>query len=190
VRLRPLATAALAGLCATVVCACASTLQDQPIPHNILEGMVQAPFPVYWLGRSFQGMSIAEATHDPSDAFNIQYGNCLVGGEGGCVPPLRVVTSPDNSFLPVGSTPTRTTRIRGARALLADEGKTIVIPTAGVVVEVYDRSAPQALAAAQTLVPINAVGTPGSPLPAALPNTGFGETPLPSQLPAPLKPVG
>jgi len=190
VSVRRLAAVALTGLCASVLCACASTLQDQPIPHNILEGMVQAPFPVYWLGRSFQGIAIAEATHDPSDAFSIQYGNCLVGGEGGCVPPLRVVTSPDNSFLPVGSTPTHTTRVRGVRALLADEGKTIVIATAGVVVEVSATSAAQALAAARTLVSINGVGTPESPLPAALPNTSFGETPLPSQLPAPLKPVG
>jgi hypothetical protein len=190
VSVRRLAAVVLAGVCASALGACASTLQDQPIPHNILEGFVQAPFPVYWLGRSFQGMAIGEATHDPSDAYSIQYGNCLVGGEGGCVPPLRVVTSPDNSFLPVGSTPTRSTRIRGVRALLANEGRAIVIATAGVVVDIYATKGAQALAAARMLVPINGVGTPEAPLPAALPNTGFGETPLPSQVPPPLKPIG
>src|SRR5271169_1577263 len=93
---------ALTAVCALSLCACAGTLQDRPIPHNILEGLVAAPFPVYWLGRSFHGMAISEATHDPSASFSVQYGNCLEGGEGGCVPPVRVVTSPDNSFLPGG----------------------------------------------------------------------------------------
>jgi hypothetical protein len=180
----------LAALCATTLCACAGTLQDRPIPHNILEGLIQAPFPVFWLGRSFQGMPVSEATHDPSDSFSVQYGDCLEGGEGGCIPPLRVVTSPDNGFLPGGSAPARTTRIRGVAALLAQGGKTIVIATAGVVVDVYAIKAAMAQAAARTLVPINAVGAPEAPLPAALPNTGFGETPLPSQVPPPLRSLG
>jgi hypothetical protein len=185
-----LAAVSLAALCALTLCACAGTLQDRPIPHNILEGLIQAPFPVYWLGRSFQGMPIGEATHDPSDAVSVQYGNCLEGGEGGCIPPVRVVTSPDNSFLPGGSTPMRTVRIRGVAAQLAQGGRTIVLATAGVVVDVYAIDAQMAQAAARTLVPINAVGSPEAPLPAALANTGFGEMPLPSQLPPPLRPLG
>ena len=102
--------------------------------------------------------------------------------------PIEVVTSPDNSFLPGGSTPTRTKRIRGVDAVLARAGRTIVLPTAGVVVDIYATSARSAAAAARTAVPINEVGSPGAPLPPALPNTGFGETPLPSQLPPPLHP--
>ena len=42
-------------------------------------------------------------------------------------------------------------------------------------------------AAAHTIVPINQVGEPGAPLPARLPDTGFGSTPLPSQVPSPLR---
>jgi hypothetical protein len=185
-----LCASAAAVACAVALCSCANTLQNRPIPHNILEGVIEAPFPVYWLGRSFEGMAISEAVHDPSGAYTVQYGNCLAGGQGSCVPPLRVVTSPDNSFLPGGATPTIKTRIRGVGALLAQAGATIILASGGVVVDVYATNARAAAAAARTLVPINALGAPEARLPAARPNTGFGETPLPAQVPAPLRPLG
>jgi len=187
---RTLCASVAAATCALALCSCSNTLQDRPIPHNILEGLIEAPFPVYWLGGSFDGMAISEAEHDPSGAYSVQYGNCLAGGQGTCVPPLRVVTSPDNSFLPGGATPRTRTRIRGIQALLAQGGETIVMASGGVVVDVYATNARTAAAAARTLVPINARGAPEASLPAALPNTGFGETPLPSQVPAPLRPLG
>jgi hypothetical protein len=166
---------------------CGDTLQDRPIAHNTLEGLIVAPYPVYWLGRSFNGLRITEASHDPGGAFDVQYGDCVVGGQSTCVPPLRVVTSPDNSFVPGGSTPRRAVTVRGVRALAAQRGATIEIPTGGVVVGIYADSAALAAAAARTAVPINEVGAPGAPLPARLPNTGFGSTPLPSQTPSPLR---
>jgi hypothetical protein len=167
---------------------CGDTLQDRPIPHNTLETLLVAPYPVYWLGRSFHGMEITEATHDPGGAFTVQYGDCVEGGQSTCVPPLRVVTSPDNSFVAGGPTPARTAQLRGVEAVIARKGQTIEIPTGGVVVGVYAAdSARLAAAAAQTLVPINDLGTPGAQLPARLPDTGFGSTPLPSQVPSPLR---
>jgi len=178
-----------AALCALALSSCTNTVQDQPIPHNILEGLIQAPFPVYWLGGSFRGMAISEATHDPSGSYSIQYGNCLVGGQGACVPPLRVITSPDNSFLPGGSTPGTSTRIRGVGARVAQAQTTIVLATDGVVVDVYAVNARTAAAAVRTIVPINAPGAPEAPLPAALPNTGFNDRPLPTQAPLPLHPL-
>jgi len=184
---RALAAFPLAVLCALSLCSCANTLQDKPIPHNLLEYLILAPFPVYWLGGSFHGLAISEVTHDPSDAFTVQYGNCLQGGEGNCVPPLRVITSPDNSFLPGGSSTGSATRIRGVPAELSNAGKTIVLATDGVVVDVYAESALLAAASARTLVPINAAGAPEAPLPAPLADTGFGETPLPGQVPPPLR---
>jgi len=174
----------LAGLCAVALGACGDTLQEQPISQGVLEGLVMAPFPVYWLGGSFQGMAITDATHDPSGALSVQYGNCLQGGQATCVPPLRVVTSPDNSFLPGGSTPTQARPIRGIAAVVAQGGRTIVLGTAGVVVDIYAKDPRLARAAAQTMVPINEVGAPEAPLPARLPNTGFGDTPLSSQVPS------
>jgi hypothetical protein len=179
-----------AALCAGALSSCASTLQDHPIPHNLLEYMVETPYPVYWLGASFQGMSVSEAGHDPSDAWTVDYGDCLEGGEGSCIPPLRIVTSPDNSFLPGGLSPTRETHVRGVRAVLAQGGKTIALATGTVVIDIYAPNPRTALAAARTAVPINAVGQPQAPLPAALPNSGFDEMPLPSQIPSPLRPLG
>ena len=187
--MRRLLACPLAALCALALTACANTLQSQPIPHNILEGLIAAPFPVYWLGGSFEGLAVSEAAHDPSGAYTVQYGDCLQGGQGSCVTALRVVTSPDNSFLPGGAAPQRAARIRGSAAVLAQGGATIVIPTGPVVVDIYATSARTAAAAARTLAPINEPGAPGAPLPSALPNTGFGEAPLASQLPRPLHPV-
>jgi hypothetical protein len=180
--LAPLAALVLA----VAIAGCGDTLQDQPVAHNTLEGLLVAPYPVYWLGNSFQRMQITEVTHDPGGAFAVNYGDCVQGGEGTCVPPLRVVTSPDNSFVAGGATPQRSAPVRGAQAVFAQRGHTIEIATAGVVVGVYADNAKLAAAAAQTLAPINDVGSPGEPLPARLPDTGFGSTPLPSQVPSPL----
>jgi hypothetical protein len=180
-------TAASLGLCAIALGACGNTLQDQPIPHNTLETLLVAPYPVYWLGRSFRGLRVSEASHDPSGAFTVQYGDCVEGGQSTCVPPVRVVTSPDNSFVAGGEAPRRTVSVRGLSAIVAQNGRTIEIPTAGVVVGIYADSPGLAATAAHTAVPINEASTPGAPLPARLPNTGFGATPLPSQLPSPVR---
>jgi hypothetical protein len=175
----------LALLCAASLGGCGDTLQVQPIPHNILEGLIVSPRPVFWLGASFRGLAVTDAVHDPSGAYAVQYGNCLEGGGGTCVPPLRVVTSPDNSFVPGAAQSSQgSVRLRGVEAVIAQGGRTIEISTGGVVVDIYARSATLAAAAAQTAVPINGIGTPGGPLAVRQPDTGFGETPLPSQAPS------
>ncbi|HYM55170.1 MAG TPA: hypothetical protein VES97_07385 [Solirubrobacteraceae bacterium] len=184
-----LAAPLLAAVCAAALAGCGDTLQDQPIPHNLLENLIGAPDPVYWLGGSFQGLAVTEATHDPSGAFSVQYGDCLEGGQSSCVPPLRVVSTPDNSFLPTGSSSHAAIEVRGVAAVVASGGRAIEIPTGGVVVDIYARDPRLADAAAQTIVPINGVGSPQAPLPARLPDTGFGEAPLPSQIPSPLRAI-
>ncbi len=182
------ALAALGALCAVALGACGDTVQDQAIGHNVLETTMLARYPVYWAGGSFQGHAITEVAQDPGGATSIQYGDCLQGGQGTCVPPLRVVTSPDNSFLPGGAfAPRRAASVRGVPAVLAQGGDTVEIPTGPVVVDIYAQSPHLAAAAAQTIVPINAVSEPQAPLPARLPDTGFADTPLPSQMPSPLR---
>ena len=174
------------GLCTLTLAACGDTLQDQPISHTTLESLLLARYPVYWLGDSFQHMAITEASEDPSGAFTVQYGDCAEGGQNTCVPRLRVITSPDNSFIPFGSRPHRAIRIRGVTGVAAQGGDTIELPTAGVVVGIYADSPNLARAAAETTVPINDIGAPATSLPAPLPDTGFAEQPLPDQTPAPL----
>jgi hypothetical protein len=183
---QPAALLAIA-ICALALGACGDTLQEQPISHKALESLLLAPYPVYWLGGSFQGMAITEASQDPSGAFAVQYGNCAEGGQNTCIPRLRVVTSPDNSFIPAGSQPHRPIRIRGVTGLAAQGEETIELPTAGVVVGIYANNPHLARAAAETTVPINDVGEPAALLPSPLPDTGFGEQPLPGQTPTPLR---
>jgi hypothetical protein len=185
-RNRPLALLAL-GLCAVILGGCGNTLQDEPISHTTLESLVLAPFPVYWLGGSFRRMAITEASEDPSGAFTIQYGDCAAGGQNSCIARLRVVTSPDNSFIAAGSQPHRAIAVRGVPGVAAQGDETLELPTAGVVVDIYADNPKLARAAAETAVPINEVGAPGAPLPAPLPNTGFGERPLPGQAPTLLR---
>jgi hypothetical protein len=178
-------------LCALCLGACGDTIQDQPVPHNSLESMLLAPYPVYWLGGTFRGLQITEASHDPSGSFTVQYGDCLEGGQSTCVPPLKVITSPDNGFVPgEGSHTSRASTLRGVRGYLAARGNAISIATGGVILNVYAHTPALARAAAQTAVPINYPGTPGAPLVPPLPDTGYGERPLPSQTPSPLRAVG
>jgi hypothetical protein len=177
------------GACALALSSCGDTLQDRPIPHNSLESLVVAPYPVYWLGRSFEGLRITEATHDPSGAFTVQYGDCITGGQYTCVPPLRVVTSPDNSFIPRGSTAGSWGHLRGVRTFFARRGRVIELATGPVVVGIYAARARLAGAAGEGLVPINFPAAPGAPLPPRLPDTGFALRPLPSQIPSALKAV-
>jgi hypothetical protein len=181
-----LAALFMLGLCTLTIGACGNTLQDQPISHTTLESLLLAPYPVYWLGGSFQHMAITEASEDPSGAFTVQYGDCAEGGQNTCVPRLRVITSPDNSFIPSGSRPHRTIHIRGVTGVAAQGDDTIELPTAGVVVGIYANSPNLARTAAETAVPINDIGAPATSLPAPLPDTGFAEQPLPGQTPPPL----
>jgi hypothetical protein len=181
----------LAALCALAVAiaGCGNTLQDKPVPHNTLEGMIVTQFPVYWLGASFHGLAIIEASHDPSGGFSIQYGDCLQGGQSTCVTPLRIITSPNNSFVPGGTSPGRVIPVRGVFARFAQKGRTIMIPAGRVVVDIYASDARIARAAAEAAVPINEPAFPYSPLPAPAPDTAYSEKPLPDQIPAPLRPL-
>jgi hypothetical protein len=187
---RRLPIALALGLCVLTLGACGDTLQDQPISHKTLESLIMAPYPIYWLGGSFQGMALTEASQDPGGAFAVQYGNCARGGQNTCIARLRVVTSPDNSFIPLGAQPHRAIQIRGVGGVAAQADETIELPTAGVVVGIYADSAALARAAAETAVPINFAGAPAAALPAALPDTGFAEQPLPGQTPTPLRTPG
>jgi hypothetical protein len=184
------AAGALLCLCGLAAVGCGDTLQTKPISHSTLESMVVAPFPVYWLGERYAGMQVTEADMDPSGSFTVQYGNCLQGGQGTCTPPLRLVTSPDNSFVPGGDSSRTLAAVRGVTAAVTDAGRTISIPTGGVVVSVYASDAAGARAAAGAIAPINRPEGPGERLPAQLPDTGFGSRPLPSQLPSTVRPLG
>lgn len=171
-------------VCALALGSCGNTLQDEPIGPKPLETvMVQSHFPVYWAGLKFAGLPISGVSIDPSEAVSIRYGDCAIGGQYTCVTPLSIVTSPDNSFVPGGSAATQAPPVRGARVSSARGGDTLALATGVVVVSVYADRPSLAREALRMMAPVNAVGGPLEPLPAALPDTGFDRAPLPSQVP-------
>lgn len=179
---------AIASLCAACLVsalgACGDTLQDRPIGPSPLESViVGSRFPVYWLGREFGGMRITGVLTDPGGAVTLRYGDCLVGGQFTCITPLSLVTSPDNGFLPGEHEVGRRLRIRGAEGLSTQQGQTLEIRTGSVVVSIRSGRPVLARRAALAMTPVNKVGLPFEPLPAAAPDTGFDRLPLPSQLP-------
>jgi hypothetical protein len=171
-------------LCACLLAGCGNTIQSQELSASTLEPLVEAQhYPVFWLGTSFRGMPLTLVGTDPSGAYNVQYGTCTTGGPETCISPLEVITSPDNSFVPGAGAGSATASIRGVSAVLAQGGSVIEIATGASVVDIRAASRRLALAAAQEMAPINELGTPGAPLPAALPNTGFAERPMEGQHP-------
>jgi hypothetical protein len=172
-------------MCALALGSCGNTLQDQPIGPKPLETvMVESHFPVYWAGLKFDDLPISGVSIDPSEAVSIRYGDCVLGGQYTCVTPLSIVTSPDNSFLPGGTAATPVGAIRGAKVSSSRAGKTLALATGGVVVSVYADRASLAREALSMMAPVNEVGGPLEPLPAALPDTHFDRVPLPGQVPS------
>ncbi|HEX5308275.1 MAG TPA: hypothetical protein VFW38_04270 [Solirubrobacteraceae bacterium] len=181
---RALMAPAVFALCALALAACGDTLQDQSIGPSPLESViVKSRFPVYWLGKRFDGMRITGVLIDPGGAVTLRYGDCLVGGQFTCVTPLKLVSSPDNSFVPGEGAVGRIRLVRGADALSTQSGRTLAIRTGSVVVSLHANDAALALRAARLMAPVNKVGLPLQPLPAAAPDTRFDQIPLPSQLP-------
>jgi hypothetical protein len=105
------------------------------------------------------------------------------------VTPVRVVTSPDNSFLPGGEAPHRTTLLRGVPARLTEGGRSVLFATGPVVVAIYATRPSLARAASEAVVPINSPASPGAPLPVRVPNSGYTSKPLPTQVPSPPMPL-
>ena len=188
----------VAALCAPALCAlalslsaCGGALQTPHVSeHDLAHAAAEPGFPVYWVGRSFEGLAIARFDRDPGGAYEAAYGNCTVGGQFACETPLMVVTSPDNSFVPGATATHQLTLIRGRSVLMNAGGRTLEIATGPVVISIFARTAALARSAALLMNTINQSGAPGAPLPAPQPNTHFdqvpiGEPPAPSGVPSP-----
>lgn len=169
----------LALVAAVALDGCGNTLQDRPIADAALGRIVGVHrFPIYWAGRTFQGMPLSGADRDPGGAFDMAYGDCLVGGQGTCVTPLLIVTSPDNSFVPGGEHARSRTLIRGRAALTAQAGRTIQLATGTVVVSIFAQTPTLARLAAAAMMPVNVPGEPYLTLAPAARDSGFARAPL------------
>ncbi|MHB1539292.1 MAG: hypothetical protein ACYCYN_12495 [Solirubrobacteraceae bacterium] len=175
-------------LTAAALAGCGNTLQQTPVANIELEPLLEVQrYPIYWVGSSFDGLPLTAANADPGGAYTLQYGSCFIAGQEACLTPLEVISTPFTSHLPgedmIGA---QKTTIRGVRALIVQRGQVLALATGRVVVEVRSRRRRLALAAAHTIVPINALGEPGATLPAALPVSASERKPLPEQRPHPL----
>jgi hypothetical protein len=180
--LRRLLAAVLTIAAGIALTACGQTIQFRPVPADqLVKAITSVRFPVYWLGRNFEGLPITTIDRDPGGAYDAAYGNCLHGGQGTCITPVLVVTSPDNSFVPGPRGLRPHTTVRGRRAVTTQNGRTLQIPTGPVIVSIYASSPALARQVAEALSPVNEPGSPGAPLPPPLPNTGYGQTPLGSR---------
>jgi hypothetical protein len=186
--LRRLPVAALAVAAGVALTGCGDTIRFRPVPADqLVKAITSVRFPVYWLGRTFEGMPITTLDRDAGGAFDAAYGSCVKGGQGTCVTPVLIVTSPDNSFVPGGGRGRPHTAVRGLRAVTSPNGRTLQIPTGPVIVNIYASSAGLARQVAEEISPMNQPGSPAAPLPPPLPDTGYGQTPLGSRdVPPPL----
>jgi hypothetical protein len=178
------ALTAFAALCACLLAGCGNGEQSKTLSASSLEPLVaNQEFPIFWLGGRFDGLALTQVVGDPSGAYEMQYGACAIGGPETCIPPLAVISSPDNSFTPGAGAISGAATIRGVHAILTEEGRTIALATGTAAVDIRAKTRALALAAADRMVAINQLGTPAARLAAAQPNTGYAGKPLEGQQP-------
>jgi hypothetical protein len=130
-------------------------------------------FPVYWVGRSFEGQPLdavdGRKTYIPSVGESVYYGDCAHGkgifGGGSCVLPLQVTTSVWHLHTNASLGTSHNLLIRGVPAATFDEGSSIELYTGQLAIDVFSDSPERALRAAMSLVPVNAPASAPGRLP-------------------------
>ena len=130
-------------------------------------------FPVYWVGRSFEGQPLdavdGRRTYINSVGESVYYGDCAHGkgifGGGSCVLPLQVTTSVWHLHTNASLGTSQNLLIRGVPAASFDEGRSIELYTGQLAIDIFSDSPARALRAAMLLVPVNAPAAPPAKLP-------------------------
>jgi hypothetical protein len=170
---RALALVLAGALAATVLAAC-GTSQPKPVADVELAAAQTFPyFPVYWVGRVFEGRPLAAV--DGLDGYisnvgdGVYYGNCVqkktIFESGSCQLLLQITTViyQRHSNQPLG--PQRNILIRGVPAVVYDEGRSVEVYSGHVAIDIFSNSLRHALDAAEALRPVNAPGSPSEDLP-------------------------
>jgi len=129
-------------------------------------------FRVYWVGPSFQARPLAAVdglrNYVPSVGDGVYYGDCVkkkgIFGGGSCALPLQVITVLYHLHSNKALGPQRNTVVRGVPATVYDGGRSIEIYTGRVAVDIFADTYAHAIAAAQSIHPVNAPGS-GAQLP-------------------------
>jgi len=165
---------ALVAVCSASLAGGCATGHPAPISSSALAEAETFPYyRVYWVGRSFDGYSLAtvdgQKGYNSSIGDSVYYGDCVHGngasGGGGCPVPLQVTTVIYrlHSNAPLG--PQQNIVVRGVPATVYDEGRSIEIYSGRVAIDVFSDTSEQALQATMKLLPINAPGSATGDLP-------------------------
>jgi hypothetical protein len=164
---------ALCALAATLVAGC-STGHPGPISAgNLAEAQTFPYFRVYWVGRTFEGRSLAAVDglkgYIASIGDSVYYGDCVqskgIFGGGSCQLPLQVTTVIYHVHSNRALGAQRNILVRGVPAVVYDEGHSIEVYSGRVAIDLFSDSYAHAIAAAQLLRPVNAPGAATGSLP-------------------------
>jgi len=141
---------------------------------TLVEAQTFPYFPVYWVGRSFDGQPLdavdGRRSYLTSVGESVYYGDCLHGkgifGGGSCRLPLQVTTVIWHLHNNAGLGAQYNTLIRGVPAAVYDAGRSIELYSGQVAIDVFSDTAQRAMAAALLLEPVNAPAPTSGKLPA------------------------
>jgi hypothetical protein len=140
---------------------------------NLAEAQTFPYFRVYWVGPRFAGQPLAAVDglkgYINNVGDSVYYGDCVqskgIFGGGSCQLPLQVTTLVYRVHSNKALGPQRNIVVRGVPAVVYDGGHSIEVYTGRVAVDIFSDTFAHAIAAARTLLPVNAPGSADGPLP-------------------------
>jgi hypothetical protein len=159
---------------ALAVAAGCATGHPSPLRSSALAEAQTFPyFPVYWVGRSFEGYALGAVdgrkTYIASVGDSVYYGDCAqrkgIFGGGSCLLPLQVNTVIYALHSNSGLGAQRNLLLRGVPATAFDGGRSIELYTGRVAIDVFSDTPARALRAVARLKPVNAPGSASGNLP-------------------------
>src|SRR5438309_3599065 len=169
----PLGLAAIL-LCAALLAGGCGTGHPKVIAAGELaEAKLFPYYRVYWVGPSFENHPLAAVdglrSYVNTVGDSVYYGDCVqskgIFGGGSCLLPLQVTTVIYRLHSNATLGPQRNILVRGVPATVYDEGRSIEVYSGRVTIDIFSDAYAHAIAAARSLVPLNAPGSATGTLP-------------------------
>jgi hypothetical protein len=166
-------TAVLIAALATAAAGCGTSHPRAIGTSTLAEAQTFPYFPVYWVGRSFEGQPLdavdGRRTYLSNVGESVYYGDCShekgIFGGGSCLLTLQVTTVVWKLHSNSNLGAQHNLLIRGVPAAAYDGGRSIELYTGQVAVDIFSDSPERALRAALRLLPLNAAGSAAAQLP-------------------------